>query len=202
MSGSTKSTTIENPSPCVFRENNQLSLDACDELFSAVLKATTAEALTPLFDSLLAQQPLLGYAFGRGSFFWRGRRCPSESGWPNVMDTVYPPPTLARVERLNDSGDPILYASTRLLTVLAELDVKEGEYIHLVALRMKQGAGVHFMAIGEFYHVFKAGFSRLISGEADKALNRLINNFAPENGRSIVYVDAFLSNLLTDPKSH
>src|SRR5205807_10469244 len=119
-------------------------------------------------------------------------KCHSPSGWPNVMDVIYPPPECTHAERLNDPGDPILYASTRKLTVLSELNVKEGDYVHLIALRMKQGADVHFMAIGDFHHVFKAGFSRLVGSEPCRALSMLINNFGQQNGRSIIYVDAFL----------
>lgn len=201
MSG-IKSTSVENPSSRLFAETNQLSLDACDEIFEEIRGSIDPARLAGLFDRLLAQQPVLGYAFGRGSFFWRGRKCEKDTGWDNVKDTVYPRRDIASIQRLNDRGDPIFYGATRLLTVLNELGVREGDYVHLVALRLNQGVGVHFIAIGEFFHVFKAGFSRLIVGEPCRALSRVLNDFGPQNGQSIIYVDAFLSDLLADSKAY
>jgi hypothetical protein len=151
---------------------------------------------------MLAEQPLLGYAMGRGSFFWRGRKCAGPDGWPTVSDLAYPPPGETTVQRLNNVGDPVLYASTRVLTVLTELDAQEGDFIHLIALRMKQGAGVHFMAIGDFYHIFKAGFSRLIGSEGGGAVSRVLNDFGTQMGRRVIYVDAFLSSLLADRQAY
>lgn len=64
------------------------SLDEADRLFDAIGAANTDEALAALFDELLTEQPLLGYGLGRGSFFWRGRKCFSADGWPNALDLV------------------------------------------------------------------------------------------------------------------
>src|ERR1043166_10303257 len=97
---------------------NQISLDNSDRIFRQIRNAITEQSLGPLFDKLLAQQPILQYGVTRGSFFFRGRKCTTDRGFPSVFDTVYPPASKARVERLNDSGDPLLYASTRALTVL------------------------------------------------------------------------------------
>lgn len=175
------------------------SLDEADQLFHAIRNATTAESLAPLFDRLLAEQPLLGYALGRGSFFWRGRRCPSSDGWPSAVDLVYPPAAIARTDRLNDTGDPILYASTRALTVLDELHAQPGDYIHLIGIRIKQGVGVHFMSIGDFFHIFKAGFSRIAGSAWAGGVGRILNDMGVETARRVIYVDAFLSEVLADP---
>jgi hypothetical protein len=175
------------------------SLDEADRLFRAIREARTSESLAPLFDKLLAEQPLLGYALGRGSFFWRGRRCSSAEGWPNVLDLAYPPPEIARADRLNDTGDPILYASTRALTVLDELHAEPGDYIHLIGIRIKQGAGVHFMSIGDFFHIFKAGFSRIAGSDWAEGVGRVLNDMGVENARRVIYIDAFLSEVLADP---
>jgi len=180
----------------------QLSLAECDKLFASIRSTQNPDELAAFFDALLKEQPLLGYALGRGSFFWRGRKCVGPGGWPTAFDMVYPPPKLAALQRLNNSGDPLLYASTRKLTVLTELDVQEGDFVHLIAIRMKQGAGVHFMALGDFYHVFKAGFSRLVGDEAGGAVSRTVNDFGAEMGLRVIYVDAFLSSLLSDPLAH
>ena len=125
----------------------------------------------------------------------------SQSGWPTVFDTVYPPAANARMDRLNDAGNPILYASTRPLTVLAELHMTEGEFVHLIGMRIKQRAGICFVAIGEWTHLFKGGFSRLTTGEPTVVVKRIINEMGLETAKRIIYVDAFLSHILADPRA-
>jgi hypothetical protein len=66
---------------------------------------------------------------------------------------------------------------------------------------MKQRAGVTFFAIGEWNHLFKGGFSRLVSGEPAVVLKRMLNDMAPEMAKRIIYVDAFLSAILADPRA-
>ena len=135
-------------------------------------------------------------------FFGVGGNASDRGGGQPLLTWFILHPSSLRCSGLTTLAIPLLYASTRKLTVLTELDVQEGDFVHLIAIRMKQGAGVHFMALGDFYHVFKAGFSRLVGDETGGAVSRTVNNFGAEMGLRVIYVDAFLSSLLSDPLAH
>lgn len=141
---------------------------------------------------------MLQYGYTRGSFYFRGRKCGTTAGWPSVFDTVYPPAPRARADRLNNAGEPLLYASTRPDTVFAELNAQTGDFIHLIGLRVKQRAGVCLFAIGDWSEVYQAGFSRITAGDPVSVLKRMMNDMGVESARRIVYVDAFLSSILAD----
>jgi hypothetical protein len=64
-------------------------------------------------------------------------------------DLSYPPAVRTPVGRLNEQGEPCLYAATRKETVFAELDLQAGEYVHLLGIKAKPEAPLRFIAIGE-----------------------------------------------------
>ena len=155
--------------------------------------------LETLFAHLIVNQPLLGFAYGRGSMYWRGRICNSADGFDQVCDVIYPPPHKTPVGRLNDPMEPIFYASTRAETVFNEIGAKEDDYVHLIGVRIRPRVAVHLMAIGELFHVYKAGFSRMAGGDGiGREVSRQINFMGLKYGMRVLYVDALLSAILTD----
>ncbi len=176
-----------------------MSLQHADRVFDLIGRHKDLKVLEVLFEHVVANQPLLGFSYGRGSIFWRGRLCHSPNGFDSVSEVIYPPASCTPVNRLNDPGDPMFYAATRDFTVLAELQPNEGDYVHLVGVRIRPNVGVHLMAIGELFHVYKAGFSRVApgggpSGEISRELNKMGFAF----GTRVIYADVFLSNILAD----
>lgn len=157
--------------------------------------------LDVLFETLIKYQPLLSYAFGRGSVYWRGRRSEKESGFETAKELGPPPAATTNSGRLNDPGQPILYSSTRTHAVFNELNVEEGDYIHLVGIRIKPNTGFNIMAVGELFHIFKTGRSRFLGDRIAIELNRKLNNTNANVGRRLVYVDALLDSYLADPRA-
>jgi hypothetical protein len=176
-----------------------------DDVLARIKAASTnQERLREIFDTLIQDQPLLNYRFGRGSIFWRGRRANSEAGFAHVGELGPPPSAITKAERLNDPRRPVLYASTRIHTVfteLQELHLEEGDYIHLVGIRIKPKTGLHIMAIGELFHIFKTGRSRVLGDKIAAELNRMLNDTDPNLARRLVYVDALLDSYLGDPNA-
>jgi hypothetical protein len=176
-----------------------MSLDRTDRIFKLVSRHSDPKVLTVLFDHLIANQPLLGFAYGRGSIFWRGRICSSPHGYASIGDVIYPPPAETRVGRLNDNSDPVFYAATRCSTVLTEIKPADGDHVHLIGVRIKPDVSVHLMAIGELFHVYKTGFSRIAGSGPGGVVSRQLNYMGFELGTRILYVDALLADILTDP---
>lgn len=171
-------------------------------MIQRIAAASTNQAqLTEIFDTLVSYQPLLNYHFGRGSMYWRGRRAQSEVGFENASDLGPPPPSITKAGRLNDPGESILYAATRTHTVFNELHVEEGDYVHLVGVRIRPKVAFHIMAVGELFHIFKTGRSRILGDTIAARLNRMLNDTDPNLGRRLVYVDALLDSYLADPNA-
>lgn len=171
-----------------------------DDVIQRIAAASANQAqLNQIFDTLVGYQPLLNYHLGRGSIFWRGRRAKSEVGFENARDLGPPPPSITKPGRLNDSGESILYAATRTHTVFNELHVEEGDYVHLVGVRIRPNVTLPIMAVGELFHIFKTGRSRIFGDKIAAELNRMLNDTDSHLGRRIVYVDALLDSCLADP---
>ena len=55
------------------------------------------------------------------------------------------------------------------------------------------------MAIGELFHIFKTGHSRILDDKTATTLNRMLNDTDQHLGRRLIYVDALLASYLADP---
>lgn len=176
-------------------------MDGCDELVAAIEAASEAE-LPPLIERLVAAHETLNMEMGRGSIFWRARKCDSPDGFSNASELWYPPKHLAGARRFNDQGEPALYLATRRETALAEIDAKAGDYVHLAGYRYKNDQSARVASVGEWVHLQKRGSMRIGDQKASKALNNILNGFGYERGLPLVYVDAILGDLLAKPDAH
>lgn len=173
------------------------ALDECDHLISTIHSSQPTE-LSSNMRVLVSAYTVLGVALGRSNIFWRGRRCSSAEGYANASELSYPPPVITPVGRLNDVRSPCLYASTRRTTLLTELGVQDGEFVHLIGLRVKPDAEVRFAAVGEYFNVYKTGRTRVLPSKVSAALNSMLNACDPTTAMPLLYIDAFLSELLAD----
>jgi len=177
-----------------------MKLADCDRLFDKIKSTTDPEVIASGFRELFDFYPLLNYSIGRGSIFWRGQKSTSE-GFLSADRLHCPPPELTSVGRLNNKGESCLYAATRKTTVFRELEAKEGDYIHMVGLRMLPEKQIRLIAIGEFFHVHNTGYTRSLGRDPDQVLSRIQNSWGKELATKILYVDAFLSELLADKEA-
>jgi hypothetical protein len=183
-------------------DHQQMSLQHAERVFDLVDRHTDVKVLEVLFAHLVANQPLLGVAHGRGPIFWRARICPAPTGFDSLSKVIYPPPSRTEAGRLNDPRQPVFYASNRDFVALAEKQPKEGEYVHLLGVRIRPNESVHLMAIGELFHVYKAGFSRFSGTTEGDEISRQLNYMGFEFGTRILFNDAFLSHVLADPNAN
>ena len=178
-----------------------MTLDQCEATFDAIRFASSSDSLTAAYRSLLTVYPVISFELARASTFWRGRKCESNRGYLGASDLSYPPAKQCKTGRLNDEGSPCLYATQRKSTVFSELSLQDGDYVHVVGLRIKPAMGVRFIALGELFHVYKTGYMRTIGSDPDQTLSRLLNSHGLEEGKRILFIDAFFAALLSDPNA-
>lgn len=175
------------------------TLDEVDDLVCRIESGVPQEAEDAIA-RLVASHEIINLELGRGSVFWRARRCPP-SGFPAESSMSYPPPAISVDGRCSSAGEPSLYLSARRQTALAEIGSKGGEYVQLSGFQVQAGKGVRLVNLGELHHVQKRG-TLLLGGprEAASALSEILNSYEYEKGRLIVYQDAVLAGLLGDAK--
>ena len=174
-----------------------MTLDECEQHFAAIRASVAEDEVQTHLRILLDTYPVMSFELGRGSVFWRGRKTGIEP-YANISHMSYPPSELAALGRLNNPGQPCLYAATRRSTVLTELGVVEGDYIQLIGFRVKPHHKLRVVAIGELFHVYKTGYTKSLGTDPGNALSRTLNAAGLDRGTKVVYVDAFLGNLLSD----
>jgi hypothetical protein len=178
----------------------QISVAKCREIAKAIDSSIDENEIKDKFSSLLDEQPFLNYHFGIGSVFWRGRKCDTANGFLNVSELSYPPAHLAKVGRLNNQNQPMLYLASRKFTAFSEINAKPGDYIHIIGYKIRKNKSIKIGLIGDLFHVYRTGMS-MLSSEAGEVLNNKLNSFEYEIGKSIVYVDAYLASILRHPNA-
>jgi RES domain len=176
-----------------------MTLDDCDTLFARVQATRSPAELTPLFEQLLAECPVIRVGVTRGSIYWRARPC-SPQGYPNIRDVTYPPAHAASLNRLSDQKQPRFYASSRKETAMAEqAECKAGDYFHVLGSWVKYGHGVRALVLGEQHHVYKTGYWRTFGVDPGNTLSRQMNARPRSESLRAIYIDAFLGETLADP---
>jgi hypothetical protein len=153
------------------------------------------------FLALLDQQPLLNLNFGRGSIFWRGRKSVSADGYSNISELFYPKVNFAKIGRLNEQGEPMLYLASRKFTVLTEINAQPGDYVHIIGYRIRRNQATKIGLIGDLFHVYRTGLSMILPEVGETLKNHVLSSFEYEIGRSIIYVDAYLASVLRNPNA-
>ena len=174
-----------------------MTLSQCDKLFDVIRFATSEDILTGALRALFAEYVLLEFEVERGNVLWRGRRCDAH-GYANGSGLSYPPAAITSAGRLNDAGAPCLYSAEKTETVLAELEAQEGEYIHVIGFKLRPGETVRVFTLGDLFHVHKTGYMKTFGSQGADALSKTINTYDSEKGRTVLYIDAFLAELLAD----
>lgn len=178
----------------------QISIAKCREIAKAIDSSIDENEIKDKFLALLDRQPFLNFHFGIGSVYWRGRKCVNADGYLNVSELSYPPAHFAKVGRLNNQNQPMLYLASKRFTAFSEVNANPGDYIHIIGYRIRKNKSIKIGLIGDLFHVYRTGLSMLLP-ECGELLNNKLNSFEYESGKSIVYVDAYLSSILRNPNA-
>ncbi len=113
-----------------------------------------------------------------------------------------PPPELTSVGRLNDAGRPVLYASLKEETALAEIQVQPNQYVQVIGYRTLIKESIRLAVVGEMMHVHKFGYMRLTGSDPGATLGRILNEKGLDEGRQLLYIDAFLHHVLSADRNY
>jgi len=178
-----------------------MNFDECDKLFRLIEQASSPAEVCHGLQPLFNYYKLMNIELGRGDTFWRARFSQAEP-WKTINDMSYPPAEyVISSGRLNDSHIPCLYAATQIETALHEIGVKENDLVQVVGFRVKNETPIRIARVGELLHVNKTGYLRLTGNDPDGTTQRYLNSLGPDRGRRVLYIDAFLSDILSDVKA-
>jgi len=80
--------------------------------------------------------------------------------------------------------------------------LQAGEYVHLLGIRAKPEAPLRFIAIGELIHVYRAGYLKMFGVDPGASVTNFINSHEEKRAQRMLYIDAFLGEVLSDTKAH
>jgi hypothetical protein len=167
----------------------------------AVRRETDPNVVYQKLSLLLAHYDVINWQLQYDWLIWRARKCGTD-GFDSINDLIYPPPHLiTRAGRLNNPHEPMLYGVFNKNTALEEVGAEEGDYIHLIAFRLKKNRRIKCCVIGEIDRVHRSGRT-MLSEELGAQLRRIIQEeLSYKAAMSFIFVDAFLSSLLRDPSA-
>ena len=146
---------------------------------------------------LLEAYQIINFELGSGALIWRARKCKNEQDFESINDLIYPPKQHTKNGRVNEAGEPMLYGALNKDAALVEIHAKDGDYVQVVAFRIKESSSVQCCVVGEMDRVRRTG-KAATSEELSINLLRILNTVPRETAMSMVYADAFLSSLLKD----
>lgn len=178
-----------------------MNLDDCEEVFHQIRESNQSEDLMAKFMRLFGDYEILNFALGPGGIYWRARKCDSANGFAKITDLAAPPAICCAAGRLNEPNQPVLYAATREVTALGEIGAKSGDYVHLVGFRILKERTLRLGFIGDYFHVYKTGQSKIGGSDPGRALTRVINEMGRDRALVKTYIDAFLSDVISDKRA-
>lgn len=171
-------------------------IDHLQEAAKSIKSDSNPTSIEDKLRRFIQHYDILNYEI-KSEVLWRARKAPSRNGYSNKKDIYYPPPQLTEHGRLNEANHPILYLSFNQFTTLTEVNAKKGENIHIVGYSLKHNQTIRALILGEYFYAHKGGQGNL-PGNLNEWINKRLNSMNYEPGLSFVYMDAFLSSLLTD----
>ena len=150
--------------------------------------------------ALILDMPYLGYGLKPNEAnFFRGRRINSSDLLENVSEITYrPPASVHDYGRCHSPGTSMLYSSSNMDTVLAELAPEIGDRVIVGMATIKNAHELMISAIGEID--YSRRYRRPVIGnqEAFHTLDRLLSSIREENSARhtrILVTDAFFADL-------
>lgn len=170
-------------------------IEYLQRLSRSILTDFEATSVTRKLEEIVRYYELINYDLSYDWPIWRARKCLSPEGYENVCDLSYPPNQFAKPGRLNNPKEPILYASLSNFSALAEIGAEEGDHVHLIGYKIKNGDKIRCGIVGEVFNVQRSGRAK-ISEHLGAELNRILSQMSPQVSKSFVFLDAFLSSIL------
>ena len=139
-----------------------MRIDEIEDYCELVLKSSDAIEIEITFKILLTYYKCSSIKLSRESTFWRARNLEGRALFNNIADLSYPPKNLTKSGRMNEANEPMFYLATRKETALAEIGIKEMEFVQVAGFRIANAKELAVSIVGMFWSVFKNGSVPLI----------------------------------------
>ncbi|WP_313389957.1 RES family NAD+ phosphorylase [Leclercia sp.] len=176
-----------------------IELNSLDQFRNDLLQTTQPEKVEQLLKWYLSTYGGVNFKFGYDRPIFRARKCSTEQGFNNICELYPPPLEKCKTGRMNEEGQAIFYGAFSIGTALAEVNVQEGDYVHVAHFQLpeKSDSGVRCFAIGEVYNTYH-GVSSISPGIFED-IRDFIRRIGKDDVRgllSYLYMDAFSAELL------
>lgn len=178
-----------------------MRIDEIEDYCELILKSSDPIEIESTFKILLNYYKCSSINLSRGDTFWRARNLDGRAFFKNIADISYPPKNLTTSGRMNKANEPILYLSTRKETALAEIDIKEMEFVQVAGFRIAHEKELAVSIVGVFWNVFKNGGVPLILKDPEQKifsyLKYLMSNYREDISLALIYIDKFFATILS-----
>lgn len=178
-----------------------MRIDEIEDYCELILNSSDPIEIENTFKILLTYYKCSSIKLSRENTFWRARNLEGRAFFKNIADLCYPPKNLTTSGRMNKANEPILYLSTRKETALAEIDIKEMEFVQVAGFRIVHEKELAVSIVGMFWNVFKNGGVPLILKDPNNQvfdyLKYLMANSYEDIPLILIYIDKFFANILS-----
>lgn len=175
-----------------------LTLDACDELIQQALQADSREAFLLAATPLVASCDIISFGLVRHDTYWRARII-DQNRYDDLTEMIHPPPLLVKKPgRLNDVHEPYFYMSSTIETAVAEVQPAPGQLVQVGGFRVASSQMLYLAFLGEYYNVYKRGFTNYWGDDPKGNIGRLIDSQPRARVRTNLLIDRFLAHVISD----
>lgn len=145
---------------------------------------------------ILSSHKLLSYQIKENKKLWRGRMLDKNAEFRTFPEVHYPPERHAKLGRINNKGESILYVSGSQMTALSELRARPGDRLQLVAYKTTRP--LNTFSFGEYQRIHLNGKGQILADEHCRIIGKILSDMGYEAALSFIYMDATLSLLMQD----
>lgn len=178
-----------------------MRIDEIENYCNLILESSNPIEIESTFKILLSYYKCSSIRLSRENTFWRARSLEGRFTFKNIEELNYPPKDLTPSGRMNESNEPIFYLATRKETALAEIGIKEMQFVQVVGFRIAHQKELAVSIIGMFWNVFKNGGIPLILKDPEQQvfgyLKYLMENLHEDISLILIYIDKFFATVLS-----
>ncbi len=176
-----------------------IEINSLDRFRNDLLSTVEPERVEKLLKWYLESYGGINFKFGYERPIFRARKCESEHGYNNISEIYPPPSSKCTTGRMNEEGQAIFYGAFSPGTALAEINAKEGDYVHVARFQLpeKADAGMRCFAIGEVFNAYHGVIT--ISFEVFNEIRDAIRRIGEDDIwalQSYLYMDSLSAELL------
>ncbi|HCR2165433.1 TPA: RES family NAD+ phosphorylase [Enterobacter cloacae subsp. dissolvens] len=182
-----------------------IELNSLDLFRKELLATIEPEKVEGLLRWYLQSYGGINFKFGYDRPIFRARKCQNECGFNNISEIYPPPPEKCKIGRMNEDGQDIFYGAYSIGTALAEINAKEGDYVHMAHFETPKisESGMRCFAIGAVFNAYHG--VNTISTEVFNEIRDAISRIGKDDIRALLsylYMDALSAELLNSVNAH